>query len=194
VRRTVIVFARAPALGAVKRRLARDIGPLAALRFYRTTTAALLRRLRPDPRWETLVALTPDRAALRGGYVRQGAGDLGARMARALRRTGLRVVIGSDIPGLRPAHIDRAFDSLATHDFVFGPAIDGGYWLVGTRLRVLPPGLFRAVRWSTRHALADTLPTLPKHRSVAFVDELDDVDDGAALRRVSPSGAPGGGA
>jgi rSAM/selenodomain-associated transferase 1 len=185
VRRTVIVFARAPALGAVKRRLARDIGPLAALRFYRATTAALLRRLCRDRRWETVVALTPDRAALRGGNVRQGAGDLGKRMARALRRPGLRLIVGSDIPGIRPMHIARAFHSLAAHDFVFGPATDGGYWLVGTRLSALPPGVFRGVRWSTRHALADTLGTIPTHLRVAMIDPLDDVDDGAAWRRAT---------
>ena len=194
MRRTVVVFARAPALGAVKRRLARDVGPLAALRFYRATSTAVLRRLRRDTRWETVVALTPDRAALRRGNAPQRGGDLGTRMARALRRPGLRLVVGSDIPGIRPTHIARAFQSLSTQDFVFGPATDGGYWLVGTRLRVLPRTLFRGVRWSTHHALADTLATVPRHCSVGFVDELDDVDDGAALRRVSPSGAPGGGA
>ena len=46
----LVVFARAPRLGAVKRRLARDIGALAAWRFYRTATAGLLRRLAGDPR------------------------------------------------------------------------------------------------------------------------------------------------
>jgi rSAM/selenodomain-associated transferase 1 len=194
VRPTVVVFARAPALGRVKRRLARDIGPLAALRFHRATTAALLRRLGRDPRWATLVALTPDRAALRGGSIPQGAGDLGERMARALRRPGLRLVVGSDIPAIRPAHIARALRLLAAHDFVFGPSTDGGYWLVGTRLRVLPPGLFRGVRWSTGHALADTLATVPRQRSIAIADRLDDVDDGAAFRRLSSSGAPGGAA
>jgi rSAM/selenodomain-associated transferase 1 len=185
-RGTVIVFARAPVLGAVKRRLARDIGDLAALRFYRCTTADLLRRLRRDGRWRVLVALTPDRAAFRAVALPQGTGDLGVRMARALRRPGPCLVVGSDIPAVRAAHIARAFRTLGAHDFVFGPAKDGGYWLVGTRLRALPPGLFRDVRWSSPHALDDTLATLPRHRRVALVDTLDDVDDGAAYRRLSP--------
>ena len=59
----LVVMARAPRLGAVKRRLARDLGDLAAWRFYRITAGRLLRALSADPRWRTWLALTPDRAA-----------------------------------------------------------------------------------------------------------------------------------
>src|SRR5205807_4073513 len=91
MRRYVIVFARAPALGTGKRRLARDIGDLAALRFERRMLARVLRRLRRDRRWHLRVAVTPDRARLRPRLwprgvplTGQGGGDLGSRMRRAL--------------------------------------------------------------------------------------------------------------
>jgi hypothetical protein len=75
---------------------------------------------------------------------------------------------------------------LGTRDLVFGPAEDGGFWLVGVRRRQVLPALFGRVRWSTPHALADTLAGLPPGITVGFVDRLEDVDDGEAYRRLSP--------
>jgi glycosyltransferase A (GT-A) superfamily protein (DUF2064 family) len=90
-------------------------------------------------------------------------------------------LIGADIPGITRAHIARAFAGLGNHDAVFGPADDGGYWLVGAKHPArLPHGLFSNVRWSTEHALADTLRTLPGWR-IALTDTLRDVDTGADL-------------
>jgi len=186
VRRTVIVFARTPRRGAVKRRLAAAIGDAAALRFHRLTLETLVRRLARDARWRTVLAVT------RGPYrwprvvprIRQDAGDLGARMARAIAAMppGPVLLVGSDIPDIQPAHIARAFRALAAGDAVFGPARDGGYWLVGVRKRPLLRRLFRGVRWSTAHALADTVANLPSGRRHALVDVLSDVDDDAAWR------------
>ena len=86
------------------------------------------------------------------------------------------MIVGTDVPGIRPAHIAEAFRLLGRHDAVFGPATDGGYWLVGLRRRprVLRP--FANVRWSSPHALADTLANL-EGRTVAFVATLSDVDE-----------------
>ena len=183
MRGTLVLFVRLPRLGAGKRRLARDIGAVAAVRFERVMLARNLRRLRRDPRWSLRLAVTPDRAARHLGAHPQGRGDLGARMKRGLTACppGRKLLVGSDIPDLRPAHIAEAFGLLGRHDVVFGPASDGGFWLVGCRHR--PPG-FGAVRWSSKHALADVLGNLPKALSVGFAATLDDVDDGAAYRRV----------
>jgi uncharacterized protein len=132
--------------------------------------------------------VTPDRAVRhRPGAMAQGSGDLGVRMRRALAACppGPKLLIGSDIPGLTAAHITAAFALLGRHDVVFGPASDGGYWLVGCRHR--PPEFgpgFGEVRWSSPYALADTLVNLPKSLSVGFAATLDDVDDGAAYARV----------
>src|SRR4051812_22739901 len=121
----LIVFARAPSLGTGKRRLARDIGDVAALRFERLTLARLLRRLGRDRRWRLRIAVTPDRArhpwrlCPRGIPVTpQGTGDLGERMRRALAECppGPAVLIGADIPALGAHHIAEAFRLLGRHD------------------------------------------------------------------------------
>src|SRR6202035_2817994 len=85
---TVIVFARAPRLGAVKRRLARDIGDRAALRFHTATLTRLLRGLIAEKRFRTVLAITPDRAwvSFQVKQISQGGGDLGVRMHRAFWR------------------------------------------------------------------------------------------------------------
>jgi glycosyltransferase A (GT-A) superfamily protein (DUF2064 family) len=89
------------------------------------------------------------------------------------------VLIGTDVPGATAATVARAFRLLGSHDAVFGPATDGGYWLVGLRGRPPP---FDRVRWSTRHALADTLGNLHGAR-VALLAPLDDIDTPEDYRR-----------
>ena len=122
-----------------KRRLARDIGDLAALRFERHMLARLLRRLGRDRRWHLRLAVTPDHACHRKRLwprgipiAGQGRGDLGHRMRRALAACppGPAVLIGTDIPALGPGHIAEAFRLLGHYEIVFGPAVDGGFWLV----------------------------------------------------------------
>lgn len=191
----LVVFARAPRLGAVKRRLAADIGTAAAHGFYRRTLHDVAWRLGGDPRWKTWLAVTPDSAAAETGVwpvppaipiIGQGTGDLGARMARPFRifPPGPVVIVGSDIPDIEVADIVAAFRSLGSNDLVFGPAVDGGYWLVGARRRpVMPQNLFTNVRWSSADALADTLANLSPAYRVAMLAERSDVDDGAAWRR-----------
>jgi rSAM/selenodomain-associated transferase 1 len=178
--------------GAVKRRLASEIGEGEALRFYRSCLAHSLMRLANDPRWVTLLATAPDRDSAshifpsrsRIQHMPQGRGDLGQRMQRILHRLppGPVIIVGSDIPAMRPSHIAHAFRLLGHADAVLGPARDGGYWLIGLRrsARVLSP--FAGVRWSTGSALADTLANLDGSR-VGFVATLGDVDTKQDLRR-----------
>jgi uncharacterized protein len=195
MRRTLILFVRAPRLGTGKRRLARGIGALAALRFERVMIARLLRRLAPDRRWHLRLAVTPDKARHRthcrhAGIIAvgQGGGDLGMRMRRALGACppGPAVLVGADIPALAAPHVWAAFRLLGSHDLVFGPAEDGGFWLVGARHPRNLPALFEGVRWSGPYALADALAGLPRRITVGFADRLEDVDDGEAYRRLLP--------
>jgi hypothetical protein len=195
IRRHLVLFARAPRLGSGKRRLARDIGAVGALRFERLMLTRLLRSLGRDGRWRLRVAVTPDRARRRKrlwppgiALAGQGRSDLGHRMRRALAACppGRAVLIGTDIPALARDHIAEAFRLLGRHDVVFGPAADGGFWLVGARRSPRLPPLFGEVRWSGPHALADVLANLPPSVSVGFAARLEDVDDGAAYRRLAP--------
>jgi len=188
MRDTVFVFARAPRLGEVKRRLAREIGARAALDFHRATMLALLRGLAAERRVRTVLALTPQRARfplpVLVARVGQGGGDLGARMQRVAARVkhGRVVIIGCDIPDARAADVLAALRALGRVDAVFGPAEDGGYWLVGLSPR-RPARPFAAVRWSTAHALADTLANF-RGRRVTFLRTLRDVDTAADLRSL----------
>lgn len=185
--RHLIIFTRAPRLGAVKRRLAGEIGEIAALRFHRAMLSQLLHRLAGEGRWRIWIALTPNicvrNDALwphRVTLLAQGDGDLGQRMARSFRALppGPAVLVGSDIPGITNAHIARAFAALGRNDLVFGPASDGGYWLIGARRRPLVRGLFANVRWSGPQALADTVKNAGA-RKIGLVDMLSDVDTAA---------------
>ena len=195
MRRHLVLFVRAPALGSGKRRLAREIGDVATVRFERLMIALLLRRLAQDRRWRLRIAVTPDKARHQARHWRrsieavgQGGGNLGVRMRCALADCppGPVVLVGGDIPALAAGHVAAAFRLLGGHDLIFGPAEDGGFWLVGTRHpRHLPP-LFGGVRWSGPYALADTLAGLPQRIRVGFVERLEDVDDGGAYRRLAP--------
>lgn len=188
----LIVMAKAPVAGRVKTRLARgaSLGP--AMRFARHGVAALVQCVGVDARWSTSLAVLPDTAAFSRAWPRgvplmpQGGGDLGQRMQRLMDRAppGPVVVIGTDIPGIERGHIAAAFHLLGRHDAVLGPAEDGGYWLVGMRRRPRIPRPFGRVRWSSAHALKDTLDNL-RGLSVALLPTLRDVDTAVDLERYA---------
>ncbi|MEM1344550.1 MAG: TIGR04282 family arsenosugar biosynthesis glycosyltransferase [Pseudomonadota bacterium] len=106
------------------------------------------------------------------------------RMARDARR-GPVLVIGSDIPGITPQHLAQCFALLQGHDAVLGPADDGGYWAIGLRHggKAAPAGLFKGVRWSSPHTLADTRTSMAG-LTVALAATLNDVDTLADLHRL----------
>lgn len=189
MRRTLVLMIKEPRAGRVKTRLGRDIGIIPATWWFRHQSARLIRRLR-DPRWQLVLAVAPDLAVASPVWPAdlprrpQGRGDLGQRMGAMLRGFGPGPVclIGADIPDISRAHIARAFATLGSHDVVFGPALDGGYWLVGAKHpKRLPRCLFADVRWSSKHALSDTLRGMPDHR-ITRIDTLRDVDTGTDLR------------
>lgn len=122
---------------------------------------------------------------MRCPVIPQGPGDLGARMARAFGSLppGPAVIVGTDIPALTTRHVARAFAALEGADAVFGPAADGGYWLVGLARRRPLPDPFVDVAWSTSRALSQTLANLPGRFRVALIDSLEDVDDRTGYER-----------
>ena len=186
-------MAKRPVAGRVKTRLARGVGIAEALRFYRTASTAVIGRLARQPFWETILAVAPDaeRSARvwPGDVMRigQGGGDLGRRMQHPMRilPPGPVCVVGTDVPGIDVAAVRRAFRGLGRHDAVFGPAADGGFWLVGLRRR---PRLIEpyagTIRWSSTDALADVLAGL-EGCSIGFTETLADVDDAADLANTA---------
>lgn len=110
----------------------------------------------------------------------QGPGDLGERMDRAFQaafQEGSRatVLIGSDCPGLAPERLAAAFKLLQAHPVVFGPATDGGYYLIGLTQPV--PELFRGVAWGTGSVLTDSMRILRgANLQPALLEPLEDLD------------------
>lgn len=83
-------------------------------------------------------------------------------------------LVGSDIPAVTAADVATAFATLGRTPAAFGPALDGGYWLVAMGPR-RPARPFARVRWSTAHALADTMRNFAHHR-ISLIHTLRDVD------------------
>ena len=179
----LVIMVKEPKAGGVKTRLARDLGAGRTVGFYRALTTSTVRRLGADPRWQTILAVSPDTAVVspvwpHGALIMaQGRGDLGVRMNRIMQGLppGPVIIIGSDIPDIAAADIAGAFAKLGPSDAVFGPSPDGGYWLVGLKRCPSVPSIFGNVRWSSPTTLDDTLANLGG-ASVAYVGERDDID------------------
>ena len=125
-------------------------------------------------------------------YHQQGQGDLGRRLAWALDYAldegyGPVVLVGSDIPELVAAVINRAFAVLADHDLVLGPGEDGGYYLIG--LSGPAPQLFEGIAWSTPSVLEQTLAAAKRLGACRWgftttLSDIDEPDDLALWRRI----------
>jgi uncharacterized protein len=184
-RATLIVFARTPAIGVGKTRLARDVGRVEAWRLYRQMSSRLIRGL-SDPRWRLIVRLAGARPDPVWGSVQcedQGRGDLGQKLQAALRAhaDGPVAVIGTDTPDVTPARIAGAFAATRGGRAVLGPAEDGGFWLLA-----LPQARARTVdlsgiRWSSPETLADTEAALGG--AMTKLETLADIDTGEDLAR-----------
>lgn len=192
-RDVLIVFARCPEPGRVKTRLARAVGDAAAAGLYAAFVTDLRARFAAAPFAVLWAVAPPDtgfaaRFAIPPGetFAQQG-NDLGARMHAAfaqVRDAGFArcVLVGSDLPQLALASVERAFAALDDADLVLGPARDGGYWLIAARR---PPDVFDGIAWGTRDVLAATRARAAEQRAtVALLDEDFDVDDADDLTRL----------
>ena len=198
MRPLLVVMLKEPRPGRVKTRLGREIGLTGSAWWFRHQTRSLLMRLR-DPRWQIVLAVAPDAEGLTSRVwpadlprIPQGAGDLGDRMGRIFREVGrgLLCIIGADIPGISRPRIARAFRALGRADTVFGPAPDGGYWLIGmARRHALPKTILQGVRWSSQDALSDSIASLPAGRT-ATIDVLQDVDTVTDLHEMGRDARP----
>jgi len=189
MRRALIIFAKAPRSGKVKTRLSPyldDEGRMEVCRRLLERTVNLLGSLEGI---DTRICYSPPDAEeyfLRFGlevYPQQGE-DIGMRMYHAIESTlsegyGRAVLVGADIPGLAPPIIMNALDLLARHDVVFGPAEDGGYFLVGLRRPVKE--IFEGVEWSSSATLSQSVSAAEgcgmKVALTAPLPDMDTIDD-----------------
>lgn len=196
----LVVFTRYPEPGRTKTRLIPALGTEGAATLQRQMTehtlATVARWLAQEhqSRGSTVRVLRTGgsgaqfRAWLGADWVyeAQVAGDLGDRMAAALA-TGVAaghhrvVIIGIDCPGITSELLNQAFGALQTQDLVLGPALDGGYYLVGLRAEALTlavPALFTEMAWGTNQVLAETLHRAAQQGlAVMQLPPLQDVDD-----------------
>ena len=178
----VIVFVKNITLGKVKTRLAKTIGNQAAFEVYKAlvkvtenATKALETPLRVyfsdavvDTKWKEAY-----KAVQRGHY-------LGERMKNAFLQ-GFEdgydriVLIGSDLPDISTTHIQNGLEALKQTEVVFGPAEDGGYYLVG--MSKMYESIFDNKPWSQSNLLEETLQELQTNQvSVSTLELLNDID------------------
>lgn len=179
----LIVFSKNPIEGEVKTRLAKSIGSSKALLIHNALaqkTARVITQVQVHkslyyskkrenhPAWEN---------ACQTIEVQKGK-DLGERMFHALHdsfQKGFKktILIGTDLWDLNPSDIQTAFEKLDNNDIVIGPALDGGYYLIG--MNALQPKLFKGIMWGGDQVLKDTLKKCEGIKT-ALLHQKNDID------------------
>lgn len=189
----VMLFAKAPREGLVKTRLAASIGARRAVEIYRDLGARVKRQV--ESAHEVTVWFDPPDAMAEmrpwlgaGNYRPQAAGDLGHRLRSAFAAHfdgGDRpvIAIGTDAPAVDASAVADAVQRLEASDVALGPALDGGYYLLG--LRRPAPDLLRGIPWGTGEVLGATLERCARlgltASLLAPLRDLDTVEDLRAL-------------
>jgi hypothetical protein len=202
---TLLVFLKHPTPGKVKTRLAAVLGEQAAADLYAGWIGMVLEQLQPRRNQVQLVSCYTGGVLadfrpwlpLADQWWPQGEGDLGERLAASFHRAhqdGKPVLaIGTDCLEIEPELVMEALTALKTHDAVFGPATDGGYYLVGSARQLV--GFFTGIRWSAPQTLADSLAHCQSHNwKVHLLPPRQDIDTWADwqeyCRRCCPKGFP----
>jgi rSAM/selenodomain-associated transferase 1 len=179
------VFAKRPAAGLVKTRLARATSPAWAAEVAAAFLQDSLDRLSGVEARRVLAFSPPEAESFFAGLARerfhltpQSAGDLGQRMeaffADELRKqSGPVVLVGTDSPTLPLSIIEQAFAELTRAEVVIGPATDGGYYLIGCAR--YPPPVFEGIAWGAHRVLSETVARLGNVR-LALLPPWYDVD------------------
>lgn len=181
----LLIMTKTPIPGKVKTRLAASIGNDLACAVYRYLlkhTATFCQALEVDRRVFYAPTIVDNDAFPSHAYskVLQVDGDLGAKMQAAFVEAfadGMErvVIIGSDCYDLTPDLLTQAFEALQNHDAVFGPALDGGYYLLG--LRQMIPSVFENKPWSQPELLEATTQELDQQGySYQKLVPLSDID------------------
>lgn len=190
--RHLILFIKNPVLGRVKTRLAATLGDARALEVYQkllsiTRHAALGADCQRQLYYSDAIETDDDWDNTHFAKHTQQGDDLGERMHRAFIASFAEgatkaVIIGSDCPDISSQVIDDAFRALQTHDMVIGPALDGGYYLLG--MKAVHADFFVNKQWSTATVLLDTISDAKRlGLSVGQMSTLSDLDNEADLMK-----------
>ena len=181
---SLLIFIKNPEKGKVKTRLAATVGDDKALAIY----IALMEHTR-----NIALATNTNRLLFYSQHLNfedqwsnedfqkslQVEGDLGSKMkaafATAFEHSQKAIIIGSDCASLNAEIVADAFAKLDDHDFVIGPAMDGGYYLLG--MRSFEPAVFDDMEWSTESVFSDTVKTIEGlGKTYGLLPELSDID------------------
>jgi len=188
MRNAVIVLTKAPSKG-VKTRIAGELGPERARDAYKTFLRMVSDIIEGHMSYvfvEPKEGIPEVRKLIRADYFKaQEGGDLGERMKHAINevlRQGFDsvVLIGGDAPTMPKDFITKGLNALKTHELVFGPATDGGFYLIGAK-DLLPDDLFDGVEWGCDTVLSSVLDNL-QGVSYALLPEWADIDTAKQLR------------
>ncbi|WP_186525823.1 TIGR04282 family arsenosugar biosynthesis glycosyltransferase [Seonamhaeicola sediminis] len=178
----VIVFVKNIKLGKVKTRLAKTIGNQAAFEVYSELvkiTEQATTKLKADKRIYFSDAIIETKWNGFEKHVQEGK-NLGIRMKNAFSK-GFKdgynriVLIGSDLPDINETHINNGLNALKEYNTVFGPSVDGGYYLIG--LSKLYHNVFDNKPWSQPNLLEETLQELSaKAITFSILETLNDID------------------
>ena len=184
-KKLLIVFIKNPRKGAVKRRIANELGDEAALEIYRALLKKTLNATRTGDHAKAVFYseeietndIWPEEEYSK--HLQEGTG-MGQRMMNAFKtgfQQGFRkiVLVGGDIVNLDPGVIAEAFDALEDEKAVLGPATDGGYYLIG--MKSMQEFIFRDKEWGQKSVFKDTCMQLQqKGFEVVVLEERSDVD------------------
>ena len=185
----VILFCRYPVPGHVKTRLIPALGSVGAANLHRELTETILKTLiRARVQMGFKIQIRFDGGSSKrmsqwlGSehvYEKQDEGDLGRRMYSAFYDAFLRgyqrvILIGSDIPDIKPGHVREAFHALEDNDLILAPSTDGGYWLVGLKR---PADVFQITNWGSHNVLEQTMAQAKAQGLyVQQIEPLSDID------------------
>ncbi|WP_282136483.1 TIGR04282 family arsenosugar biosynthesis glycosyltransferase [Seonamhaeicola maritimus] len=178
----VIVFVKNIKLGKVKTRLAKTIGNKAAFEVYKELVA-ITKKVIDSTKTDVRIYfsdVTVDSEWIGYSKAIQYGTDLGDRMQNAFNdgfNDGYNhiILIGSDLPDIKTKHIEKGLSALKENDTVFGPAEDGGYYLVG--MSKMHNIIFQNKPWSQANLLEETLNELTRNSTTfTTLETLNDID------------------
>jgi len=185
----LIVFVKNIKLGKVKTRLAKAIGDEGAFQVYKhlvELTEKAIEGVNTTKHVYFSDSIIDEKWQKTSKFVQKGA-DLGEKMKNSFKngqKQGFSkiVLIGSDLPKISPEIIQKGFDELEKNEVVFGPAEDGGYYLVGmTKAHFC---IFENKVWSTDSLLEETLAELNEKKiQYSLLEMLNDIDTVEDLRK-----------
>ena len=186
---TLMVFLKYPEAGKVKTRLAKDLGDQRAAEIYSEMSLKIIKNVLDASSYQTIIFYDPPEKEneIRNWigkeevqYLPQVGHTLGDKISNAFKevfssKSKRAIIIGTDCTDVTSDTISQAINSLTDVDIVLGPAVDGGYYLLG--LNNHTPEIFKEIKWSTESVLDQTIERIKEKKlSYELLNTLQDID------------------